>query len=86
MAKKGWSSKAKVQGQGQGHVDPKKVFFGNIPADLPEAQFKVIVTAKVGEIVEVKAYPPARSRFLISQSCANKAFLVLNFVCLSLAF
>jgi len=79
MAKKGSGSKARGQAKwhgatvhGQGHSDPKMVFFGNIPGDMPEAEFRDQVTAKVGEIAEIKLYPPARSWRLISQSCATK--------------
>ena len=39
----------------------KKVFFGNIPHDMPEAQFLEIVQDKVGTVATVKQNNPGHS-------------------------
>ena len=78
MSKKGSSGKAPGQwpaakDQGHGHGQSKHVFFGGIPWFVTEAEFKTMVTAKAGEIAEVKAYKPGwKSWRLSSQSCATK--------------
>ena len=54
-----WGSwKQATKDNGSGH---KKVFFGNIPASMPEAEFREIVQGKVGDVAMVKQNKPGPS-------------------------
>ena len=51
-----WNQATKENGHGH-----KKLFFGNIPASKPEAQFLELVQSKVGDVAMVKQSNPGLS-------------------------
>ena len=66
MAKSWASAKKNAKGHKRhGHEDGQgktKVFFGNIPAQMPEAELREIVKGKAGDIATVHRHDPGPSR------------------------
>ena len=65
----------------------KKVFFGNIPPDMPEAQFLEIVQDKVGTVATIKQNNPGHSFGLNKSRAMPTPRINLTCVCvLGMAF
>jgi len=62
----------------------KKVFFGNIPPDMPEAQFLEIVQDKVGTVATIKQNNPGQSSGLNKSRAMPTPRINLMCVCLCL--
>ena len=59
----------------------KKVFFGNIPPDMPEAQFLEIVQDKVGTVATIKQNNPGQSSGLNKSRAMPTPRINLTCVC-----